>query len=124
MIAQTYAYGTKDLVDCLNQFEIGESVLVDVKLFQMLSPDAFLWKLRLTNGLYYLYAEDYVESVDAIEKYFTDLIQGRRGHFVQAREKSGNQQVSGDSTISVNEDGDTVFLYKIDELSELDKQEL
>lgn len=41
--------------------------------FQVLSPDSFLWKIFDGENIYYLYAEDYVPSLDHVTAQIQDF---------------------------------------------------
>lgn len=41
--------------------------------FQVLSPDSFLWKIFDGKNIYYLYAEDYVPSLDHVTAQIKDF---------------------------------------------------
>lgn len=35
--------------------------------FKMLTPDSFIWKFLIGDGVYYLYLEDFVESLESVK---------------------------------------------------------
>ncbi len=55
------------VLSILRQFRVGIEQVHTLD-FEALSPDSFVWKLGTKNSIYYLYAEDYVESIEAITK--------------------------------------------------------
>ncbi len=64
------ANGSPALHAALEQFDIGEESLMSVKKFQALTPESFIWLLECSDYMYYLYACDFVESLEQI----TDVI--------------------------------------------------
>lgn len=118
----------------LELFELGDETLIDVKLFRMLTPESFLWQLRLSDYVYYLYAVDFVESLEQIANTLQVVTDGTPGEFVPVRtptvfETAG--PVTASSMYEKPDDWDTkianyaaesgydfVFLYKTEQLSE------
>lgn len=66
-----YAYTLNPtlITDVLRRFKIsipetfGDLTLVE---FRLLSPDSFLWKFIIGGAVYYLYAEDSIESLNDV----------------------------------------------------------
>ena len=55
--------------------------------FRMLTPDSFLWKLLINGTIYYLYVEDFVESIATIHhKLAATLKESPALEFVEAKE--------------------------------------
>ena len=132
-----YAAGTPELQSCLKKFRVGKAKLIDVKAYRMLTPDSFIWKLRMSDGIYYLYAEDYVPSMDHIREEIAGYTHDQKGHFIEAKNLREIPAVRAAATYAESDDYaldmaklavgsgyDLVFLFKVDELSEADKAEL
>lgn len=127
-----YAYASPELENCLVRFELGDAKLVDVKSFQMLTPDSFIWKLRFSDGMYYLYAEDYAPDLAHVSQQIADYTGGQTGHFVETNDQKEFEHLRAKPKdydmnmikYAVDSGFDLVFLYKIDELSQIDKEEL
>lgn len=83
-----YNPATSQLTDVLERFSLdynsGKSS-VDVLRFEVLSPDSFIWKLLLGNCVYYLYAEDYIPSLDYVENVIDDYTGSDKWGFVTPR---------------------------------------
>lgn len=80
------ASGSPALHDVLEQFQIDdEEVLLDVREFRMLGENRFLWKLRLSESVYYLYAEDFVESLEQVTDTLQIATDGTPGELVPAK---------------------------------------
>lgn len=65
-----YHPGEAELRSTLAQFDISlneQQSQIGLISFLVVSPDSFLWKLRIDNNVYYLYAEDYVVSLDSVK---------------------------------------------------------
>lgn len=65
-----YTIDARPLRPVFDQFGIQAPVnLDDVALlkFEVISPDSFLWKILIGTNIYYLYAEDYVESLEYVK---------------------------------------------------------
>jgi hypothetical protein len=140
-VLRDYAYRTDELDNCLNRFRLPEgSKFVDVKLFRMLTPDSFIWKLRHTDSMYYLYAEDYVPSLAHVRTIILgNLAHGQSGHFIEATTQIAFNDLSAvrsavvyrkpddyDSEIikyTIDSGHDLVFLYRVDAMSDKDKEE-
>ena len=63
------------LIDVLSRFNLdfdSEKSRIDVLKFETLSPDSFMWKLLIENVIYYLYAEDYISSLDYVKNQIND----------------------------------------------------
>ena len=50
----------------------GDNALVR---FEVITPDSFMWRLLINDGVYYLYAEDYVPSLDHATAIFNQYIE-------------------------------------------------
>lgn len=130
MLRDEYVYN-EQLVKILDRFALNGVGLIEVKYFGMLSPDSFLWHLRMTDGLYYLYAEDFVESLDEIAHRLATCTNNQTGHFVEVKQPKAFEGLSPvkaadfyakpkdyESTMmqyTADSGFDHVFLYKIDE---------
>lgn len=129
-----YAYGTPELWKVLNHFQI-QAKLIDVRSFHMLTPDSFLWKLRMSDGVYYLYAEDYVEKLEYVEKEIQEASAGKIGQFVMVKKprpleehsavKAASEYAPPESyeamrPYAADSGYDLVFLYKLDNPDEDD----
>ena len=55
----------------LGQFDIPKPIkdnnVLTLLEFKVITPDSFLWRILIDNVVYYLYAEDFITSLDDIE---------------------------------------------------------
>lgn len=69
--------GTSPIKQLLSRFELGLPEVADhivLLEFRILTPDSFLWRLLIGGTIYYLYAEDFVEDLDAIQRTITNAL--------------------------------------------------
>jgi hypothetical protein len=128
MLRDEYAYGTVTLREILRQFCVpNDKVLIDI--FMTIDPDAFIWRLFLEDGTYYLYAEDLTDTTRAkaaIEKthgspasgHFVLLrsVTSRRSHNIIAH--TNGKPIYDDPDmrdVAIRSGYDWVFLYKLDD---------
>ena len=78
------ANGSPALHSVLAQFALDEEALIDVLEFRKLSSDSYIWKLRLSDYIYYLYAEDFVESLEQVTDTIRIATEGTPGDLVAA----------------------------------------
>ncbi len=85
-----FAYNlTTGLVDVLNGFQFDEPneiVQVAILRFEIISPDSFMWRLLINDRVFYLYAEDYVPSMDYVKHVFDTYVSSEGWELVSARE--------------------------------------
>lgn len=58
------------IMQALHEFSIDsdmESLRATLLQYATLSPDSFIWKFSLGDHIYYLFAKDYVESLDSVQ---------------------------------------------------------
>lgn len=81
------ATGSPALHDVIEQFDIAdEEVLLDVREFRMLGQNRFIWRLRLSDFVYYLYATDFVDSLEEITDTIRIASDGTPGELVAAKQ--------------------------------------
>lgn len=128
------ASGSPALHAVLELFEIGDETLIDVKQFRMLTAESFLWQLRLSDNVYFMYATDFIQSLEQVANTLQVATDGEPGELVPVRtpipfEEAGPVTASSvydkpddwDEKIAhyAGESGyDFVFLYKTEQLSE------
>jgi len=140
VLRDMYAYGSVELKEILNRFALNGDTLVDVKMYKMITPDSFIWKLRMAGGIYYLYAEDFIQSLNYVKSEIEEFAGKDAGHFIEATDQKDFEEMTPvvsaavyekpedfDETLikyAVDSGYDMVFLYKVDRLSDEDKSEL
>jgi hypothetical protein len=128
------ANGSPVLHAVLAQFDTGDETFVDVVQFQKLSANSFVWKLRFSDYMYYLYAVDFVESLEQVTDTLRIITDGTPGFLVRALNPLDfasaspvvaatvyQKPVSYDEKVAphATESGyDFVFLYKTDDRAE------
>ncbi|GEM_PF-1256890 len=53
----------------LQQFDMehpGEDANIALLEFKIITPDSFIWKFLMNDVIYYLYAEDFIESLEVV----------------------------------------------------------
>ena len=83
-------------LDATALFELLGQFSVDVPLdpggialtrFQVITPDSFIWRLTIADGVFYLYAEDYVSGLDQISQTFDAYLGGGMWSFVPVKKR-------------------------------------
>lgn len=134
MLRDLYAYGSEELHQIIEFFKLGDVRLVKVLSFRMLNADSFVWELRLTNGLYYLYAEDFIDSIKQVQDTINILTHKRAGHFIAVRKQKDFEELEAVKAATIYSEPkdykksmkayvadsgfDLVLLYKIDGTNE------
>lgn len=123
-----WTYVSKEMHEVLNQFEGIDSSDAQITSYKLLSPDSFLWRLKIGKRVYYLYAEDYIPSMDHVRKQLEDFTHGTSGEFVMAKKpdtfeehapvKSAVTYKEPEdwpevSKYSVGSEYDSVFLFRV-----------
>lgn len=131
--------GTPALHDVLELFEIGDEVLTNVRQFRMLSDNRFVWQLEMSDFMYYLYAEDFVESLEEVTDTIRVVSDGTPGELVPVKTPVAFEDASPVTSNSVyerptdydkishyaGESGyDFVFLYRTEQRAEEFEDEL
>ena len=83
--------------------------------FRILTPDSFIWELLIDNEIYYLYAEDYVTSLEqiiiAVKKYDRSDI---KLDFIEVLESKGlkeSDQITSSDVDETPENSDELQKY-------------
>ncbi len=74
-----------ELVDVLGQFglnSVGKKYNLALLKFEVITPDSFMWRLLINEGIYYLYAEDYISSLDHVKKVFNAYLESDQWEFI------------------------------------------
>src|SRR6266704_2041847 len=67
---------------------------VEVLRFEVITPDSFMWRLRMAGSAYYLYAEDYIPGLDHVKSVFNDYIEQDKWVFVKAKHPKSFESTS------------------------------
>jgi len=85
--------------------------------FEMITPDSFMWRLALDNGVYYLYAEDYIPSLRYVQDIFSRYTESTSWEFVPPRQRlvfSASTPVRNATVYNEPEDADSITAVAID----------
>jgi hypothetical protein len=72
-----YSQDASRIHRALAQFDVllpPEKGAVALVSFQMLTPDSFVWRFRIGDAVYYLYAEDFVSGLDGVRAELESVI--------------------------------------------------
>lgn len=111
MLRDEYGFNSH-LEATIEKFALQSSKFVDVKLFKMITPDCFLWRLRMTDLTYYLYAEDYVNDVSQVRQTILCVTDATDGEFIAAKKPNKKYRNSELRRLAVEDGFDSVFLFK------------
>ncbi len=79
----------QQITEVLQAFDLdfmSEKSYLDLVRYELLSPDSFMWKLVKGGIVYYLYAEDYVSSLQYVKDVFNEYIGSNKWDFVLVRD--------------------------------------
>lgn len=80
-------YRNYEVTDVLNQFVGVEGISYAViKMSRMLTPDSFIWKIEIGKERYYLYAEEYSQSLTTVRHAVEEVAGQGSGEFLKVRE--------------------------------------
>lgn len=80
MLRETRKQITEELIYVLKGFNITGFSAISIEDYFQITPDSFIWMLTIDDKLYYLYAEDYIASLDGVVdiiKRFTGDVKGQ-----------------------------------------------
>jgi hypothetical protein len=115
---RSYAYSTKqeEIAQVLEQFAIKMPKHIAIERFEALSPDSFLWKLKLDDVVFYLYAEDYVPGLAYIKKTFAEQIPSSDWQLIKAKRAKtfeASSPVARANTYKKAADADDMMAYAV-----------
>ncbi len=112
MLRRQYGFNSQ-LKIILEKFELGDSKFVDVKSFNMLTPDSFLWRLRMIDLTYYLYAGDYFPNLQHVRKIILAETDATEGEFVKVKTVERTNEFTGEFLeYVISDEYDKVALFK------------
>jgi hypothetical protein len=112
--------GTPALKEILSDFEglsFKDIDYVAIKMAKMLSPDSFIWKLEIDRSKYYLYAEDYVDSLQHVLDEIEEVAGKGAGELIRIKNKLKSMTDSDLNDYAAQSGYDNVFLYKVNTAS-------
>jgi hypothetical protein len=114
-----FAYpATDDIVrQTLERFDIELPDYFAIVRFEVISPDSFMWRLQIGDGLYYLYAEDYVPGLEHIRSVFNEYLENGGWSFVEPRKTivfEDASPVQTAVTYQPPDDSDEMMRYAVD----------
>lgn len=86
--------------------------------FRVLTPDSFIWRFLIGNAVYYLYAEDFIEGLESVEKSILEGI-GKEVNleFIKVKEPkefNDSEPHIGATTYTQPNDSANMMLYAAD----------
>lgn len=80
-----YSPNQELITTALKQFDLEVPDKYTLLHFELLSPDSFMWRLRIGSAIYYVYAEDFISGMDDIVNAFNKLIGDSQWELVRAK---------------------------------------
>ena len=65
------------------EVEIGHDAPLSLLRFELLTPDSFMWRLLISDSVYYLYAEDFVPGLQHVKDVFNAYLENDQWSFVK-----------------------------------------
>ena len=115
-----YTFDASTIRSVLQKFDvslpdgIGQAALLR---FETLSPDAFMWRLRVADSVYYLFAEDYIPSLDYVKNMFNAYLTTNKWSLIRVRHPKAFEEaepVMGATTYQEPEDVNALMRYAAD----------
>src|SRR5437899_9122194 len=104
------------IIEILEQFEVALPRPIAVVRFEVITPDSFMWRLLIGDAVYYLYAEDYVESIDHRKHIFDEYLDKNEWVLVKPREAvsfEDSSPVRGAAVYRKSPDADELMRYAV-----------
>lgn len=105
------------ILEALGRFNIELSENIALVRFEVITPDSFMWRILIEDGVYYLYAEDYVPGIAHIKAVFNQYLDSSSWSFIESRtaiEFEDAAPVKGASTYKKGGGADEMMQYAID----------
>lgn len=81
-------YRNYEVSDVLQQFDGVEGISYAViKMSRLLTPDSFIWKIEIGKERYYLYAEEYSQSLTTVRHAIEEVAGAGAGEFMPVRDQ-------------------------------------
>lgn len=105
------------LLAALVRFNVDLPKDIAVVRFEVITPDSFMWRLLIGDGVYYLYAEDYIPSLGHVKSIFNKYLEDENWQFIKPRNVIDFEDASPVRTAAVYEkaeDSDEIMQCAID----------
>ncbi len=112
-----YHQDSNIIPDILGRFNIELPEYIALIRFEVITPDSFMWRLLISEHIYYLYAEDYVPSLSHIKSLFDQYIENTEWSFVKPRKVihfEDASPVKGATTYAPPDASDNMMRYALD----------
>lgn len=106
-----------NLREVLDRFTIDLPEYIALVRFEVITPDSFMWRILIGEGVYYLYAEDYVPDMDHVKSIFKKYLENDRWELVKPKSTikfENSTPVKSAITYPEPDDSDEMMLYAID----------
>jgi hypothetical protein len=106
-----------DIRELLGYFNVDLPEHIALVRFEVITPDSFMWRILIGEGVYYLYAEDYVPGIDHIKSVFNKYLENDRWKLVKPKSTikfKDATPVKGATTYQEPDDSDEMMQYAID----------
>lgn len=81
-------YRNYEVNEVLQQFDNIQGIsYAMVKMARMLTPDSFIWKIEIGKERYYLYAEEYSQSLTTVRHAIEEVAGAGTGDFIEVKEQ-------------------------------------
>lgn len=82
-------YRNDQVTDILRQFKGVQGIsYAMIKMSRMLTPDSFIWKIEIGKERYYLYAEEYSQSLTTVRHAIEEVAGMGTGEFVEVADQT------------------------------------
>jgi hypothetical protein len=105
------------ILEVLGRFNIDLPEYIALVRFEVITPDSFMWRLLISQNVYYLYAEDYVPGLGHIKSIFNQYVDKDDWALVKPRrviQFDDATPVKGATTYNEPDDSDDMMQYAVD----------
>lgn len=105
------------ILEALGRFKIELPKHISVVRFEVITPDSFMWRILIGDGVYYLYAADYVPGLKHVQAIFNQYLEKDDWSFVAPKtviKFEESTPVKGAATYKKADDADEMMNYAID----------
>lgn len=71
--------------DVLGRFAVEVPPHIAILRFEVITPDSFMWRMLIGDNIYYLYAEDYIDSLAHVKSAFTSYLESDQWELIEVK---------------------------------------